>query len=211
MVVEQIDAHKFISQVALDEHKLVHELIGYNGRIYIPSIDDQTFFEFIAKTVVGQQLSNKAASTIWGRIKSLAKASGIDVFNYLNHDNFEKIKACGVSQNKMKAIFSMKEHICNNPDYEANLASSNYEELTVALTSIWGIGSWTADMVAIFFMKLPDVYPQNDKAIHNGLTKLSVKGETAKDIIESYSPYMSYLCLHIWSGVDNGFFKQRNL
>ena len=196
-MTEGSQAYRALIASSKDKHKTIHDLVVKNGVLDIPKLEDSSIFQFVAKTIVGQQLSNKAATTIWRRIETLATELGTDIFGAFCDTYYDQVKACGVSKNKMKSIFSFKEETTTDPYFEITLRQSSYNDVLKRLTAIWGIGVWTADMVAIFYLKLPDVYPINDVAISNGIRKLCHEKVEAPKIASEFSPYQSHLCLHI--------------
>ncbi len=195
-------AHHQLLALSENKHPSIHSLILKNGILDFPEDTSNSVFEFIAKTIIGQQLSNKAANTIWHRVKCMSVSKDINIFDLFSEQNNVEIKSCGVSKNKMKAIQALKTKLSEDEMFEARLINQPYDVVKQMLTSIWGIGIWTADMTSIFHLKMPDVFPENDVAIANGLTRLCGEKSSYSDVASFYSPFRSYLCLHVWKGID---------
>lgn len=198
-------AYNSIIASSTGEYQSIHDLVVKNGVIEMPKYIDSSLFSFVAKTIVGQQLSNKAANTIWSRIEAIASSFDTDIYGVFCDIYYDHVKSCGVSKNKMKSILCFKDTLISEPDFEITLKLSTYNEVLKKLTAIWGIGIWTADMVAIFYLQLPDVYPINDVAIANGIKRLCGESVDVKEIALVYTPFQSHLCLHIWRGIDDGY------
>jgi DNA-3-methyladenine glycosylase II len=80
-------------------------------------------------------------------------------------------------------------------------------EIVKTLTQLWGIGPWTAEMTAIFFFGLPDVWSKGDVALARGLALIAEKeGVSEQEILSTVTPYRSYFALHVWQSLDTDLF-----
>ncbi|CAA0108548.1 putative bifunctional transcriptional activator/DNA repair enzyme AlkA [Halioglobus japonicus] len=183
------------------------DIIHNNGVILLEPDLNANLFDFLARTVIGQQLSAKAARTIWGRVESLSRPSEQNL-SHLFTETFEcDVKACGVSRNKYRAISGLRDAMESKQLSTDRLLSSSYEEVKEVITSLWGFGNWSADMTAIFFCGQQDVYPSTDVAIVQGLSKITDQKKSPEELAFLYKPYRSYLCRHIWLATDNGYLE----
>ncbi len=200
--------YKHIHKTLLDKSKIkypnIYNLIVQNGLIETNQYSPEDFFEFMARTVVSQQLSDAAANTIWGRIKDLADNSKCLIIDLFYPENNIPVKGCGISGNKFRAISELRTALEKKLICPKSVISSNYEEVISTITSLWGFGLWSADMCAIFYCNLPDIYPENDVAIIRGINKLCLEEDDHITVAQDFSPYRSYLCHHLWMGVDKG-------
>jgi len=188
-----------------NKYPKIYNLIEHNGLIETNKYNHKDFFDFLARTVVSQQLSDAAAKTIWGRIEDLANNKQCLVFDLFCSYNELSVKGCGISSNKFRAISELRTALENKLICPETVLSSNYDEVINIITSLWGFGIWSADMCAIFYCTLPDIYPETDVAIIQGIKKLCGEYVNHISVANEFTPYRSYLCLHIWMGVDSGF------
>jgi len=197
------DIHEIISNIAKGVSIRLHSVVQINGVINLYQKNVSDFLPFMAKTIIGQQLSNKVANSIWNKILSLCNSENttiIDLFS--NHSFGSQLRQCGVSSRKMKAIFGLATAI-NSEELEVrNLYSANKNQVREVLSKYWGIGNWSADMCSIFLIGMPDVFPDTDGAIKRGVREISLLTYD-EDWVRLFKPYRSYLCLHIWKAIDN--------
>lgn len=197
------NAHKGVMEQARDHHPRVYSLLAQNG-----SLDRQpksiTLLEFLAQTITSQQLSTAAAETIWQRIADLVALKKIRVHDLFTPYHLDELRACGVSRQKLKAIYLLRESIVSGKLSERNVRNASYEEVHRLITSQWGLGRWSADMTAMFFCDLPDVWPSDDGAILRGSKALLPEEPDIADAVKRYMPHRSYLALQIWHGLDTG-------
>lgn len=174
--------------------------------IAVDAGDKADCFRFLARTVVGQLLSAKAARTIWYRVEQLAVANTVGLIDLFSGDHQSTLREAGLSGSKYKTIAGLRFELNGDPDFATRLLKSDYADIKAQITSLWGFGDWSADMCAIFYCGLPDVFPLKDVAIINGLNKLC-SGEEPEPAAARYAPYRSYLCKHIWLGFNTGYIK----
>jgi 3-methyladenine DNA glycosylase/8-oxoguanine DNA glycosylase len=128
--------------------------------------DESNVFESIVFTIVGQMLSNKAASTIYGRIAAVLK--DITPVTVLQADT-EALRRCGSSYAKIKYIKNFASLWVNHElDFDSLIDKSDQEVITY-LTRIDGIGAWTAEMIALFTFGRQNIFSFNDVALKSGI------------------------------------------
>ena len=181
----------------------LHSLITKNGPLKLQTTKYPNIFFFLAKTCIGQQLSATVARTIWGKVESRCKEKNFTVYEFFSYENIDEIRICGISASKSKAIIQVNERYKSGELADDQLLQANYSEIKDIIKSNWGFGDWSADMCAIFYCKLPDVLPLSDIAIINGAKKLTSEDALVDELFDSFSPYRSYLCKHIWKGLDD--------
>ena len=190
-----------------NEFPQAKELLKINGIIKIKKNQQLTLFEFICRTVVGQQLSKKAAQSIWKRINNLAVENKIDLFDLISNKYAISIQNCGVSKNKTKCLIQLRDSFNSGLLSENNIKSLSLDDIYKLLTRQWGIGIWTVDMVAIFYLNQLNIWPKGDSALIKGANFL-FNTESEKDLLEAvdiFTPYKSILALHIWKGIDENY------
>lgn len=167
------------------------------GRIEITrsqhaSIADQLFTE-----VVNQQLSIRAADSVWGRVRQAAASLGGDVRQLFVEGHDAQLRACGVSRQKAKALRAVYQAEQAGILIDAELAALSHEERAARLTTIWGIGRWTADMLGIFYFLDPDIWPAGDVAVVGTLRRLTGADDTHV-VANEFAPHRSTLARYLW-------------
>ena len=171
------------------------ERIGKIERRVIPDL-----FEASVSSIVSQQISNKAADTVWKRFIDLIGEIRSETIIAEDVNNIQK---CGMSFRKASYIKNIAESVYSG---ELNIDELNYmsdEEVIKKLTSLNGIGVWTAEMLMIFSMERPDIVSWGDLAIKRGMCRLYNHKELTKTQFERYkkrySPYGSVASLYLWA------------
>jgi DNA-3-methyladenine glycosylase II len=157
-------------------------------------------FTAILSSVVSQQISSKAAETVWNRFFNLI--GEITPENVAKVDLLE-IKGCGMSERKAGYIKGIAETaVSGHIDFNA-LHTLADEEIIKKLSSLHGVGVWTAEMLLIFSLCRPDVVSYNDLAIRRGMMNLYGFKELPREKFERYrkrySPYGSVASLYLWA------------
>ena len=125
--------------------------------------------------------------------------------DFVSTENSDRLLTCGLSRNKVKALFALKVAFAEGVLCEGETLLPTYVDISQRITSIWGLGQWSADMAAIFYYELPDVWSEGDMSLQRGISVLTgTSPEESLDVASNFSPYKSFLALHIWKGVDDG-------
>ena len=161
----------------------------------------------LVRSIVGQQLSTKAAATIYGRVIELFGGRTPTPAELLAADP-EEVRAAGLSRPKVAYLRSLAEHVESGELELAKLTELSDEEVTAQLTAVKGLGQWTADMFLIFHLGRPDVLPVGDLGVRRaverayGLTELPDAARLT-EIAEPWRPNRSLACLYLWRSLDN--------
>ncbi len=193
----------------------------------------ERLFESLIESVVSQQLSVKAADTIFGRFKKLFNNSQIvssalektrndevdEILRVAQNDkenkfptpldvknmDTEKIRAAGISYQKISYLKSIADAFISDLIDIQKIRKMSDEKVIEALTQIRGIGRWTAEMTLIFTLNRPDVFSYGDLGLRNAIKNLY--GITEKDEImklaESWSPNRSLASWYLWRSLEN--------
>ncbi|WP_028918191.1 DNA-3-methyladenine glycosylase [Pseudoxanthomonas sp. J35] len=161
----------------------------------------------LARAILFQQLSGKAASTIVGRVEAAIGS------RRLHHDTLGRVddatlRACGVSGNKTLALrdLAAREARGEIPDLR-RMSTMHEDEIVAALVPIRGIGRWTVEMMLMFRLGRPDVLPVDDLGIRKGaqLVDRLEAMPTPKELAargEAWGPYRTYASLYLWRIAD---------
>lgn len=161
----------------------------------------------LARAILYQQLSGKAAATIVGRVEA---AIGSDRFHCdtLARCDDAAIRACGVSGNKLLALrdLALRESRGEIPDLR-RMSTMDDDAIVAALVPVRGIGRWTVEMMLMFRLGRPDVLPIDDLGIRKGAQRVDKADEmpTPKALAERgerWGPYRSYASVYLWRIAD---------
>jgi len=196
-------AHQHLLQIGEEHCPLLNKIVSNNGVIEIKVDRSIDTFECLAQTVVEQQLSYKAAKSIWNKIKSTSKEMELDLIDYFDEENGLLLRKNGLSQNKIKSIMGAKEAVNNGLITLHKIKSLEFEEYKKLIKSLWGFGDWSAEMIAIFYLGRTNVWSDGDLMLKKGINEICENSDiTPQELIEMVDPYQSYLALHIWRHKD---------
>lgn len=179
----------------------LRKLIDHIGEITVPQ--PKSDFETLIDSIVSQQLSVKAAATIFERVLRTLDFTVLP--QQILNTSVEDLRAAGLSGQKTKYLYALSEAFIKDPSLNTRLHTLTDEEVIKTLTEIKGIGVWTAQMFMMFTLLREDVFPVGDLGIRKGMERLLFEGEAQshEDLIaraEVWSPYRSVASLYIWKG-----------
>lgn len=161
-------------------------------------------FKTLARAIVGQQISVKAADSVWKKFEAAVKKVTPD--NVANADS-TILRPCGLSERKVIYMHALANHFLENKKTIKNWPNMEDEDIIKELVSIKGIGRWTAEMFLIFGLGRPDVFPTLDLGLikgiqrhYNGSNPLPDKKILA--IGENWRPYRSVGTWYMWRALD---------
>ena len=195
--------HQYLLVVGRKYCKPLESIIKQNGVMHIDVPKDLDIFDCLAQTVVEQQLSYKAANSIWNKIKNSAAEKNISLIEYFKKKNTASIRNNGLSNNKIKAIMGAKQAIESGDITLQKLSIMTYPEFKKTITNLWGFGDWSAEMIAIFYLGKTNIWSQKDLILKRGIDQLCDGSNlTPNKLLQLVDPYQSYLALHIWRYKD---------
>lgn len=179
---------------------VLHEIINEFDDLELVSRGD--LFYTLIRSVIGQQISVKAASTVWSRF--CERIGDIKPENILSAD-IEELRSCGLSQRKAEYVIGISESWSDYDSLEWKEMSD--EEIIQELIKLRGVGKWTAEMILIFTLLRPDVFPIGDIGMIRGIEKSYNSGERMSReelyaISEKWKPWRTVACCFMWRTVD---------
>lgn len=183
---------------------IVNNLISKHGACDLkPS---NTYFQNLVKSIISQQLSNKAASTIYKRFE--AKVSNLVTPQKVLRLNNQHFREAGISKQKMGYLLELCNIYIKDIDFFKNIITYKNAEIIEELTKIKGIGTWTAQMFLIFSLNRLDVLPLDDIGLRNSVKlhyKLRKNPDKKKLILISkkWGNYSSIAVWYLWKALDN--------
>jgi DNA-3-methyladenine glycosylase II len=161
----------------------------------------------LVRSIVGQQLSTKAARTIYERLTGLYEGTTPTPEQLIDTDP-DELRGVGLSRAKASYLRSLAEHVVSGELELERLAELSDDEVAEQLTAVKGLGQWTADMFLIFHLRRPDVLPVGDLGVRRavelayGLEGLPSPAEL-EQIAEPWRPHRSLASLYLWRSLDN--------
>lgn len=181
---------------------IMASIIKQNGPIRRDSRSD--YFASLASSIIGQQISVKAAAKILERFETITSMNPQVAATLTD----EQSKTIGLSGQKRKYIQDLAEHFVRDSMVFDHLDTLRDEEVIIELTKVKGIGVWTAQMFLMFTLVRPDVFAPDDRGLQLAIQKhyslLPTASRSELDAIAlQWSPYRTVASWHLWQSLDN--------
>jgi DNA-3-methyladenine glycosylase II len=182
--------------------RVMKRLIPQFGDACLQSRGDA--FTTLARSIVGQQISVKAAQTVWDRFARLPrKMTAANVLKLKVDD----MQAAGLSARKIEYLVDLALHFDSGAIHVDAWKQMDDEEIIAELVGIRGIGRWTAEMFLIFHLMRPNVLPLDDLGLIKGISVNYFSGEPvsraeAREVGEAWAPFRSVATWYIWRSLD---------
>ncbi len=170
---------------------------------------EKDHFESLVYSIVEQQLSGKAADTIYARFLSLFSDQKFTPELILATPQ-EKLRGIGTSWAKARSLHDLSQKVLDGTLQLNKLQEMTDETVIAHLVQVKGIGRWTAEMRLMFSLQRPDVLPlddvgiQNAFVLHYGLNRSHKRlGQQMTKIASSWQPYRTLACWYLWKSLDN--------
>ncbi len=167
---------------------------------------DGSPFRMLVRSITGQQLSVKAAATIWGRLVNLNGSKRISPAS-LSRLSDSELRSAGVSHAKIRAIRDITDAFGSRRITGAQLKTMSDESVKAELVKLRGVGPWTADMFLMFALGRPDVFPIGDLGIVQAMQALYPKRNTGdpqnlQRLADQWRPYRTLASWYCWQGLN---------
>ncbi|MFM9114278.1 MAG: DNA-3-methyladenine glycosylase family protein [Polynucleobacter victoriensis] len=161
-------------------------------------------FQTLARAIVGQQISVKAAQSVWDRTTALTKKFTAKAVLKLDPT---QLREAGLSQRKVEYMQDLANHFENGGLSSAKWDLLDDETVIAELTAIRGIGRWTAEMFLIFYLMRPNVLPLDDIGLIKGISLAYFSGEPvtrheAREVAANWEPWRTVATWYMWRSID---------
>lgn len=161
-------------------------------------------FFTLARAIVGQQISVKAAQSVWNR---LVECVGVVTPEKVLAKERKLLRACGLSDRKTEYIADLAQHFASGAIHMHRWPQMSDEEIIAELVEVRGIGRWTAEMFLMFNLLRPDVFPLDDLGLQKGICVAYFKGRkvslrTMRRLGEGWRPWRSVATWYLWRSLD---------
>ena len=186
--------------------RVMRKLIPQFGEGRLQSRGDA--FTTLARSIVGQQISVKAAQSVWERFAALLpepshRLKPASVLALATAD----ARGAGLSARKVEYLFDLAQHFESGSVHVRQWQQMDDEAIIDELVAIRGIGRWTAEMFLIFHLMRPNVLPLDDLGLLKGISVNYFSGEPvsraeAREVGEAWAPYRSVATWYLWRSLD---------
>ena len=178
-------------------------LIKRVGRCCLPDSRTHDPFASLVRVIMSQQLSGKAADTIYGRVEALAGGRANITPAGLRALTPESLRAAGVSRPKIGYLYDLADRVGDGRLDLHALDGHPDEEVIAQITAVKGLGRWSAEMFLMFRLNRPDIFPVGDLGIVKGVQKLFAMKRrpavrTMERLAEPWRPYRSVAAWYLW-------------
>lgn len=182
--------------------RVMRRLIPRFGDACLESRGDP--FVTLARSIVGQQISVRAAQSVWDRFAALSRRLTPAAVLRMKVDD---MRAAGLSARKVEYLVDLALHFDAGKIHVARWAGMDDEAIIAELVAIRGIGRWTAEMFLIFHLLRPDVLPLDDVGLIKGISQNYFSGEPvsrseAREVAEGWAPWRSVATWYMWRSLD---------
>ena len=195
-------------RVLMRRDPVLAPLIKKYGTCGIKTGREQDIFCGLVEAIVSQQLSTRAAATIYGRVRALLPDGGTPTPEALQLVPDAALRGAGLSRQKLGYMRDLSLKVLDGSINTAGLGEMTDEQIVQELTKIKGIGRWTVEMLLIFRLTRPDVFPAGDLGIVKAVQKAYNLRKTPDvkrlhAIAERWRPYRSVASWYLWASLEN--------
>jgi DNA-3-methyladenine glycosylase II len=196
------DACKHLSR----RDRVMKKLIPRSGEARLQSRGDA--FTTLARSIVGQQISVKAAQAVWDRFAALTPGPTTRVLpGAVLALASDALRGAGLSVRKVEYLRDLAQHFESGTVHVAQWQKMDDEAIIEELVAIRGIGRWTAEMFLIFHLMRPNVLPLDDLGLLKGISVNYFSGEPvsraeAREVGEAWTPFRSVATWYLWRSLD---------
>jgi len=186
--------------------RVMRKLIPQFGEARLESRGDA--FTTLARSVVGQQISVKAAQSVWEKFVAVMSVPGTRVpSGAVLALSVEQMRGVGLSARKVEYLSDLAQHFQTGTVHVNDWQQMDDEAIIDELVAIRGIGRWTAEMFLIFYLMRPNVMPLDDLGLLKGISRNYFSGEPvsraeAREVGDAWNPYRSVATWYIWRSLD---------
>ncbi|MDB5798478.1 MAG: DNA-3-methyladenine glycosylase 2 family protein [Paucimonas sp.] len=189
-------------QELMKRDRIMRKLIPQFGDLHLTGRGDP--FTTLARSIVGQQISTKAAETVWQRfLEACPQCTPAQVLKAGD----AKLATCGLSKRKAEYICDLAQHFKDKKVHVASWSEMDDEDVIAELIQIRGIGRWTAEMFLIFNLRRPNVLPLDDVGLLRGISLSYFSGEPvsrsdAREVAANWEPWRTVATWYLWRSLD---------
>lgn len=164
-------------------------------------------FLTLIRAVVGQQISVKAADSVWQKV--MAEFGDGLCYQAVKNSDISRLRRCGLSAQKVRYLHNIALYFATHNIDEDYWQKYDYNRIYTSLMTIKGVGRWTVEMFAIFYLLEPDILPQQDLGLMRGIEKLysqenqPISQQQIDKITDQWKPYRTVATWYLWRSIDD--------
>ena len=194
--MESEKAYRSLLKVSKEKKFFKLEKYLHQSKLIEIKLSSLPLVEYLASVVVSQQLSTKAAKTIWSRVHPIVK-------NQTDYENLEiKLREAGLSKSKANYVIGLIGNSYLSSLQRADLLEKSNIEIEKMLIENKGIGPWSVNIARMFYLGDADVMPINDLGIKYAHKNFFPEHELDEKFYEPFKPYRTYLSLFMWKSLS---------
>lgn len=202
-MTDQATFHKAVAHLSRD--KKLAKIIKNVG-VFNPPRSFTSMFDVLMRIIIGQQLSGKAAQTIFDRVRAL---NGKKPFTPASMAKLtdKQLQGAGISRPKLRAIRSVTEAVNSGQITARKINAMSEEDAMEALTAVKGLGPWSVQMYLMFHAQRLDVFPPGDLGIQRAMRQIygvEVDDPKCQRITDKWRPYRTVACWYLWRSLRAG-------
>jgi len=183
--------------------RIMRKLIPKHPEVFLTSRGNP--FVTLARSIVGQQISVKAAEAVWQRF--LLACGKRPTPQTVQRAGVDGLRGAGLSQRKAEYVIDLSQHFIDKLVHPNRWAQMEDEGVIEELTAIRGIGRWTAEMFLIFNLQRPDVLPLDDIGLLKAISLYYFSGEPvsrfeAREVAQAWQPWRTVATWYLWRSLD---------
>lgn len=180
-----------------NNHLKLYKIIQTLGFINLPS-SKLTFRHYLVRTIIGQQISTKAAESIWNKVEIVLKSKQ----NISEKNLFLSLRESGLSERKANYSTAILMDNTIQKLTKKKLLLMDLKDYKNMLMSFHGVGPWTVEMSRIFYLGDEDILSEGDYGIQVAHNRIFPLDKLSKDFYKRYAPFRSYICLYLWGSLN---------
>ena len=204
-MVHLADAKKVLTHFKKTDPKLYKAIVDFKGKFSDGPTSQKELFSSLCRIIAGQQLSGKAADSIWNKFRKTFPNNKPTAKGILKRTD-EELRETGFSYAKIRSLKDLSRKISNSQ--LESLRDEDEEIVREKLQEVIGIGPWTSEMFIMFSLGNEDVFSPGDLGLKKGIQKIYKLKEMPtplklEKMSKKWSPYRTYASCAIWNILDN--------
>jgi DNA-3-methyladenine glycosylase II len=202
-MTDQLTFQRAIEHLSLD--KKLARVINQVGE-FNPPRSTTGMFDVLMRIIVGQQVSGKAAQSIFNRVRALNGSKPLTP-TCMAAITDDQLRGAGISRPKLRSIRSVTEAVASGQINARKLNRMSEEQAMESLTAVKGLGPWSVQMYLMFHAQRLDVFPPGDLGIQRAMREIygvEVKDPRCDQITAKWRPYRTVACWYLWRSLRAG-------
>ena len=183
------------------DYPRLSEFVRESGELTLDQRHYPQAWPALVRVVLGQQVSTKAAQSIWNKVSAVCD----DDFEGVFLDRPDALRECGLSRAKQRTLTELFQAKRDGSLDLPSLIDMEFDTRLATLTPFWGIGPWSVQMFSMFHCLDSDIWSPGDLALKKGVIGFS-DGRDPDDLIQAARPYRTYLALYCWKAANANLF-----